>query len=157
MAKAETFNSICHTWYIVKDKGVPINWRKPLLQKSQITSKITIAKSPFSKGAMRYAFLMRDCDLNENYVVKIPMDINPKTYNLEEMKNDIEAQFICSHIVNEFNERMISSIDSKYLVEFVHSFLYEILDKTSPYKYYYGENFIQGRYEKYNNNAGFVA
>jgi hypothetical protein len=52
---------------------------------------------------------------------------------------------------------MISSIDSKYLVEFVHSFLYEILDKTSPYKYYYGENFIEGRYEKYNNNAGFVA
>ena len=40
---------------------------------------------------MRYAFLMRDCDLNEDYVVKVPKNINPKSYNLEEMKNDIEA------------------------------------------------------------------
>jgi len=48
-------------------------------------------------------------------------------------------------------------IDSRYLVEFVHSFLYEILDDSSPFKYYYGENFIEGKYEKYNNNAGFVA
>lgn len=71
------------------------------------------------------------------------------------MKNDIEAMFVCSHIVNEFNERIISKVDSKYLVEFVHSFVYEILDESSPYKYYYGENFIPGKYEKYNNNAGW--
>jgi hypothetical protein len=46
-------------------------------------------------------------------------------------------------------------VDSKYLVEFVHSFIYEILDKAAPFKYYYGENFIRGKYEKYNNNAGW--
>ena len=89
-------------------------------------------------------------------MVKVPKDINPKTYNLEEMKKDIEAMFICSHIVNEFNERLISLVDSRYMVEFVHSFIYEILDKDSPFKYYYGENFIQGKYEKYNNNAGWT-
>lgn len=105
---------------------------------------------------MRYAFLMKDCELNENYVAKVPKDLNPKTYNLEVMKNDIEAMFICSHIVNSFNERMISTIDSRYLVEFVHSFIYEILDEGAPFKYYYGENFIQGKYEKYNNNAGWT-
>jgi hypothetical protein len=49
------------------------------------------------------------------------------------MKNDIEAMFICTHIVNEFNEKLISSIDSRYLVEFVHSFLYEILDSNAPF------------------------
>ncbi len=105
---------------------------------------------------MRYAFLMKDIDLQEEYVVKVPKNINPATYNLETMKNDIEAMFICSHVVSEFNERLISFVDSKYLVEFVHSFLYEILDDAAPYKYYYGENFINGRYEKYNNNAGWA-
>ena len=40
LTDAVTYNSICHTWYIVKDVGVPINWKRPLLQKSQITSKI---------------------------------------------------------------------------------------------------------------------
>lgn len=105
---------------------------------------------------MRYAFLMKDVELEEQYVVKLPKDINPKHYNLEEMKHDIEAMFVCSHIVNEFNERLISTIDSRYLVEFVHSFIYEILDEGIPYKYFYGENFIQGKYEKYNNNAGWT-
>jgi vacuole morphology and inheritance protein 14 len=89
-------------------------------------------------------------------VVKVPKDVRAKNYNLEEMKNDIEAMFICTHVVNEFNERLISFVDSKYLVEFVHSFLYEVLDAGAPFKYYYGENFIRGKYEKYNNNAGWM-
>lgn len=114
-----------------------------------------IAKDPFAEGAMRYAFLMEDQDLHEKYVVKVPKNIHPKSYHPEEMKNDIEAMFICNHIVNEFNEKLISLVDSRYLVEFVHSFIYEILDKAAPFKYYYGENFIKGKYEKYNNNAGW--
>ena len=100
LAQAKSYNATCHTWFIVKDKGIPINWQKPLLQRSQITSKVVIADSPFSEGAMRYAFLMKDCDLNEEHVVKVPKNINPKSYNLEEMKNDIEAMFICSHMVS---------------------------------------------------------
>ena len=104
---------------------------------------------------MRYAFLMEDEDLHEKYVVKVPKNIHPKTYHPEEMKNDIEAMFICTHIVNEFNEKLISLVDSRYLVEFVHTFIYEILNEGAPFKYYYGENFIQGKYEKYNNNAGW--
>lgn len=34
LGQAKIYDSICHTWFIVKDKGVEINWRKPLLQKS---------------------------------------------------------------------------------------------------------------------------
>jgi len=156
LSNSATYDSICHSWFIVKDKGVPINWKKPLIQKCQITSKVKIAKDPFSEGAMRYAFMMEDRDLKKQYVVKVPKDINPKTYHPLEMKNDTEAIFVCSHIVNEFNEKLVTLINSKYLVEFVHSFIYEILDKDAPFKYYYGENFIKGKYEKYNNNAGWA-
>lgn len=81
--------------------------------------------------------------------------MDPKSYNLEVMKNDIEAMFICSHIVNEFNERIIGTGDTRLLIEFVHSFIYEITDAKSAHKFYYGENFIEGKYEKYNNNAGW--
>lgn len=70
---------------------------------------------------MRYAFLAEDLNLNENCVVKVPKDINPITYNIVEMKNDMEAMFICTLIVNEFNEKIISLVDSKYMVEFVHT------------------------------------
>lgn len=34
LQKSKTFDSVCHTWFIVKDKGMEINWKKPLLQKS---------------------------------------------------------------------------------------------------------------------------
>lgn len=77
------------------------------------------------------------------------------------MKKDIEAMFICSHIVNDFNDHIINYGDANLLIEFVHSFIYELeSNKTNPmdklkYKYYYGENFIAGKYEKYNNNAGW--
>jgi Alpha-kinase family len=94
--------------------------------------------------------------MKEKYVVKLPKDVNPKTYNPMVMKNDIEAMFICTHIVNEFNDYMISLVDSRQMVEFVHSFIYEILDEQAPFKFYYGENFIQGKYNKYNNNAGWT-
>ena len=35
---AQTFTATCHCWFIVKDQGEEINWRRPLVQKSQITS-----------------------------------------------------------------------------------------------------------------------
>ena len=57
---------------------------------------------------MRYAFYMSDSLENgKQMVAKVPKDINPSTYNLDYMKKDIEAMFLCQHIVNEFNERII--------------------------------------------------
>lgn len=42
------YEAICHNWFIVKDKGVEIDWKKPLIQKSQIKTKIKLAEEPFS-------------------------------------------------------------------------------------------------------------
>lgn len=64
--------------------------------------------------------------------------------------------FICSHIVNEFNDLIIDNGETGLLIEFVHSYIYEVIDPASPYKLFYGENFIPGKYEKYNNNAGWM-
>jgi hypothetical protein len=85
-------------------------------------------------------------------VAKLPKNLEPAHYNLDVMKKDIEAMFICSHIVNDFNDHIINYGDAELLIEFVHSFIYEIV---STQQYYYGENFIAGKYEKYNNNAGW--
>ncbi len=48
-------------------------------------------------------------------------------------------------MVNEFNERIIPIVpDTKLILNFVHTFIYEIVDSAHKYKYYYGENFIEG-------------
>lgn len=85
MPSATTFRSVCHSQFIVKDIGMEINWKKPLLQKCRINSKISICKYPFAEGAMRYAFLMKDLDINVQYVVKLPKDPSPVANNLEVM------------------------------------------------------------------------
>lgn len=58
---------------------------------------------------MRYAFYMKELDgQKEELVAKLPKNVNPKFYNMETMKKDIEAMIICSHIVNDFNERIVT-------------------------------------------------
>ena len=81
-------------FFIVKDRDMEINWRKPLIQESELDSKATIHKQPFSQGAMRYAFKMFDSLLNQQLVAKLPKEID-ENYNLEQMKKDIETQYIC--------------------------------------------------------------
>ncbi len=59
-------------------------------------------------------------------VAKLPKVID-EHYNLEEMKNEIEVQFICQHLVNDFNEKIVEVIPSNdLLLNFVHAFILEI-------------------------------
>ena len=149
------FKAICRTWFIVKDKDVSINWRKPLIQDSQISTTVWINSKPFAAGAMRYACYMKDIDLDQKLVAQIPLVLD-ESYKPEIMKKDIESLFICNHIVNEFNDRVVSLLpDPDMLISFVHCFIYEILDSKCPYKYWWGENFIESEFEKFNNNAGW--
>lgn len=147
--------AICHNWFIVKDKNISINWSKPLIQKSQISTTICMNEKPFSSGSMRWAFYMKDLDLNQKLVGKIPKTLD-KNYNLDIMMKDIESLFICNHIINEFNDRIISLVpDENMVMSFVHGFVYEIKDEKLPLKYWWVENYIEGTYEKFNNNAGW--
>ena len=41
------------------------------------------------------------------------------------------------------------------LYNYANCLIYEILDEGSSSKCNWGENFIMGNYEKYNNNAGW--
>jgi hypothetical protein len=58
--------------------------------------------------------------------------------------------------VNDFNDRMIAYQDIKLMTEFVTAYIYEFTDKNAPYKYAYGENYIEGMFKKYNNNTGWT-
>ena len=88
-------------------------------------------------------------------VAKLPKEFG-KHYCLDEMKWDIEVQFICQHIVNEFNESIVEIITHEsLLLNFVHAFLLEIQDPVVN-KLFFCENFIEGSYEKYNNNTGWL-
>jgi len=64
---------------------------------------------------------------------------------------------ICQHIANDFNEKIVNIVpDSRLLINFVHCFVYEIINPPKEmFKIMSVENFIEGKYDKYNNNAGW--
>jgi vacuole morphology and inheritance protein 14 len=104
---------------------------------------------------MRYAFYAYDDMLQQNLVAKL-LKVLSRGYDLDTLKKDLESVFICQHLVNEFNERVIPYVaDTSSLLNFVHCFIYE-LPKSNRYRFYQAENHITGGYEKYNNNAGWA-
>mmetsp|Transcript_41174 Transcript_41174/g.43066 ORF Transcript_41174/g.43066 Transcript_41174/m.43066 type:complete len:800 (-) Transcript_41174:61-2460(-) len=147
------YKAIGYTWFIVKDKNAYIDWKKPLIQSSQITTNVMISENPFSLGAMRFAYFMHDNTLNQKMVAKRSKCMKKSDNNLDYYKRDIESIVISQHIINEFNERVVSFItNTKNLLSFVHSFVYEL----EGGEYIWAENYIKGRYEKFNNNSGWI-
>jgi len=45
-------------------------------------------------------------------VTKLPKKITPKTYTLEQMSQDLESLYICKLIVDEVNERLVSTLEA---------------------------------------------
>jgi vacuole morphology and inheritance protein 14 len=75
---------------------------------------------------MRYAFYAYDEVLRQNLVAKLPKVLS-RGYELDTLKKDLESIFICQHLVNEFNERVIPHVaDTASLLNFVHCFIYEL-------------------------------
>jgi hypothetical protein len=150
--------AICHNYYIKKDRHTNLSWKNPFIQHSQVKSKIAVSDEPFSSGAMRYAFYMKDITLDQKLVSKIPKTLNKRYHTLENLKRELEAITLCNHMAYDFNNRIVGSVpNTKLLLNFIHCYIYEILDEGHPYKYYSVENYIEGNYVKYNNNAGWIA
>ncbi|KAL4467277.1 hypothetical protein ABPG72_010084 [Tetrahymena utriculariae] len=155
---SQNFEATCHSYFIVQDVGVPINWKKPLVQHSEIKTKLQISRIPFAEGAMRYAFYAKDTMLNQKLVVKLnkKQHKSDPTLNKADMIKDLESQFICQHIVNQFNDRVSEHVTStENLKNFVHCYIYEFTDPAHPFKFYQAENYIPGEYVKFNNNSGW--
>ena len=141
LQSSKLHNAVCHTFFIVKDKEVAINWKKPLVQNSQITTKVRICQQPFAQGAMRYAFYAKDELVDQKLVAKLPKIVSVD-YTIATLQKDLESIFICQHIVNEFNEKIIPFVpNTNLLLNFVHCFIYELLNEPRL-KYYQVENFI---------------
>ena len=80
-----------HSFYIVKEKnGTPINWRRPLIDSCQMTTKLKISKTPFAEGSFRYAFEAYDSMLNQNMVLKLAKKVNLDEYNVKGLKQELE-------------------------------------------------------------------
>lgn len=125
-------------------------------------------EEPFAEGAMRYAFYMKDITLNQKMVGKLNKTIKNKENNLNFLSKDILSIIVCQHIAYDFNDRVLNILpDARLLINFVHAYIYELINYSNMPKknerqlpvhqqFISAENYIEGDYSKYNNNAGWT-
>lgn len=161
------FNSICHSFAIPKDRNAFIDWKAPFIKKSQIKCKVTLQDEPFAQGEMRYAFYMNDQSLDQKLVGKINKVIKKEENTLQHLSKDILSVIVCQKLAYDFNDRIINFLpDTKLLINFVHAYIYELVgycdeniikpQLPSHQRFLSVENFIEGSYDKYNNNSGWT-
>jgi len=149
--------AVCHSWHIHQDMNKDIDWRNPDIRKTDVETQVQIAKFPFAQGAMRFAFYMKDLGVSGDHqhtVAKFPKKIN-KNYTIDYMKREVEAVLMCQLITNEFNDRLVNNANEDLLMSFVQARVYEIVQGGAKWKLFSVENYLQGKYQKYNNNAGW--
>ena len=143
------------TWNAIKNKSelrcemFPIETNKKL--------QIKIAKFPFSKGCVSYAYyaviyIERTWEL---HVVKT--FIFDKERQEDELKDFFieqnEQSKIASFLTNIWNKK---KIDTKKVVRYVESKMVKFVNSEDKPVYYNVELFLEGRWVKWSNNSGFV-
>ncbi|EAR97192.2 MHCK/EF2 kinase domain protein (macronuclear) [Tetrahymena thermophila SB210] len=162
--KFESFNdyqAICYSFELVKNyKGnQEINWKNLEIKTFYLGTKVRLSNLVFSEGAMRYAYHAKDLYLNQKMVAKQYKKPEKQTkISIEEMKRDIISQIVCKYIVKEFNSKLVEIEKSEALIlQFIDCYIYETTHPYNSSPRYYFEKYIDGTYEKFNNNAGYVS
>lgn len=161
-------NSKCYSYSIPKDRLTYIDWRNPLIKESKINCTISIKETPFAKGAMRYAFYMKDLTLQQNLVGKLNQILLKSECTLQHLSKDTISIVTAQRIAYDFNNRIVNFLpDTRLLINFVNTYIYELKDyKGLPHinssqnmchqRFISVENYIDGEYSKFNNNSGWI-
>ena len=175
------FKAVCYSFNIPNNRNTFIEWENLTINSSFISCNVVISDKPFSEGSSKYAFYMKDLTLNQNLVGKLYKVSKLNENGLYILSKDIISLTICKRIAYDFNNRITNILpDNKYLINFVNAYVYELMHYTkyisnniqysdihtnkscennrlpSHQQYYLVENYIEGEYNKYNNNAGWI-
>jgi len=133
-------------------KLLDIKSKKPDYEEKQGT--FWIAKNPFSKGAMRFAYLATNqTSPLVKYVAKESL-ASDEEYNTEKYyKEFMENHVFSSYLAKLFNKELRKIGISNLIVNYVDiSYLHTIENG----KYYTFEEFVEGEFLKWISNAGVV-
>jgi len=141
------------------------------LQKPFI-GEISKASNPFAKGSLRLAYygksvvgdwIRRVLGIigygKDNYIVlKSSKTSDPKYNNFEHFKENIIQHAIASYIGEEFNKCLQLDVNG-LCIQYLQVRLYQIqapsIYDSNAVKYMTGEPYVEGEFEKWNNNFGF--
>ncbi|KAM9985766.1 hypothetical protein ACTFIZ_012401 [Dictyostelium cf. discoideum] len=120
---------------------------------NEITISIKIAPNPFSQGACRLAYLGID-EHGKKVVLKQSKFIGGRENSKKRYFESMECQTIAAKFALEFNKQL-SLTSSEHQITFTVAKVLQMKHSEKPM--YFGiETFINGEYQKYNSNCGWL-
>ncbi|RLN73694.1 hypothetical protein BBJ28_00025247, partial [Nothophytophthora sp. Chile5] len=139
-----------------------IDWANLNLKHTMQQTTIRLLPTCFAKGAMRSAHALYDCKMEKCLVAKFYFGkAATKTSSSSSgfrLEDDVEMQIVAKQLATQFS--LAPEVDDA--VDFVFTCWYEIENPTAvgldaSMTKFTAEPYIDGKYEKYNNNNGWVA
>ncbi|CEM36402.1 unnamed protein product [Vitrella brassicaformis CCMP3155] len=144
-----------YTYHLVLERTK--NWNLPEMIVTKQQSYLHIEERPFAKGEMRYAFYMKERMLDLKRVAKLPIESCRGGEELrKDVLADIETQAISKALAKVFNEALLKK-GVKRMIDFIDVSVYELPSRGESERWVTVEPFMEGRYQKYNNNDGWVS
>ena len=121
---------------------------------------VKIAENPFAEGGMRLAYygLMQYKDKWEKVVLKEYKRIGAGANTKEKYLELLECQTIADYLAQEFNQ-LPQLVNRSRIVKRIKFIMTKLVFERLPggkYRNLTMEQFIEGSYKKFSNNAGFV-
>ncbi|KAG1709475.1 hypothetical protein DVH05_020130 [Phytophthora capsici] len=139
--------------------GEPVDWKNLDLKHTQQNTTIRLSRTCFAKGAMRSAHALLDCNMDAHLVAKCYFGkaASVASTSKHSLENDVKMQMVAKRLASEFSAS--DNIDKG--VDFIFTCWYEVKDPkkaglNSPMATFTAEPYIEGKYEKYNNNKGWI-
>ena len=123
-----------------------------LAKRKMSVTELTVHKRslPFAQGALRLASYARTAASTNRFVVK---SFKRGGRGIAHLAEDMRCQALCKAFALEFN----CYLKEEYTIDFITTMgLQNKIQSTSPRRYMSLEPFIEGKYIKYNSNAGYV-
>jgi len=105
---------------------------------------------PFQKGSMRYAYLVKDVSADKKFVAKAYFDQSRHGLTDDMYFQDVKMQAYAQHWAEKFNKR-----DPPKKINFVPTFVLRLCERKGT-PLFSCEEFLEGKFRKYNNNYGHV-
>ena len=116
--------------------------------------KVKIDEVPFDKGGLRYVFHLQDLqNPDKKYVAKMSQDMRDNIKR-DIYFNDVRMQAIARHFCH--GDKGYNSYNPPKKVDFLEAYVLHLKQREgSPVCHV--EAYIEGSYQKYNNNVGWVS
>jgi len=133
-----------------------------VVSKKRELGRSKLSSRPFGKGGMRFAYYLRtDSGLYavKSYNAECLKHITEglRISEAEAIRKEVNTYLVADQLARSFNDALpVHWKHSSNMVKFLQPYVFTLRDRVGKVRIMFGETYVDGRFIKWNNNAGFV-